>query len=678
MNKDPSGFERPIRLLPEALRNQIAAGEVVERPASVLKELVENSLDAGADNIAVVLEDGGQSLLLVRDNGLGVSAGELELAVTRHATSKVVSFEDLLRVTAYGFRGEALASIASVSDLTMRSARKGGGEGSFIRVRHGEIAASGPCALPSGTTVEVRELFANVPARLKFLKSPASELKRCKEHLCRLALAREDVAFSLSVRGGGGAERELLRFDRGQETRLRLLQMLPAQLVEDLTPFGREEGGLRVGGLTSPPRHAQARGDKILLYVNRRPVSNRLLLQAVREAYKGRLTSREYPQTLLFLDLDPREVDVNVHPAKSEVRFRDERAVFSAVLKALRAVLDRMPGASEQVFAAHVPPGGDEAGAAWPDASGAQPGKDARSGPGSFAERPARPQGFWGGMDRPPLLERRPGAFFDAGETLYVELPEPPPAADARGPAGDAGPAGVGDGPELFSSALYRDARPAALRESSAAYGAAGNGPGAGNGASAKGPGAGAYPVTVEAFTCLGQLADSYLILLRGDSLFLLDQHAAHERVLLNIIEKQTESASSQLLALPMDIALHPSEQELLEGLFSELTRLGFALRKDGDQLKVSGVPPLLGRARGLAFLRDLLSGRARGFDDIRHLMACRSAIKAGQTLTGDEAAELLRLWLQSPNCGFCPHGRPTILEFDPKTLEKLFKRKIG
>ena len=708
---------RPIRLLPEALRNQIAAGEVVERPASALKELVENSLDAGADDIAVSLEDGGQSLLLVRDNGKGIHPDEMELALTRHATSKVASFTDLLHVADYGFRGEALASIASVSDLILRSAlHESGGpdaphgsfqdapSGAFIRVRHGEITDRGPCAMPPGTVVEVRELFANVPARLKFLKTPATELKRCKEHLLRLALSRPDAAFSLTVLGEGGKERELLRCDKGDDARLRLLHMLPAHVVEDLVPFQGERGGIRVSGLASLPQHAQARADRLLLYVNNRPVNNRSLLQAVREAYKGRLTSREYPQVLLFLEIDPGEVDVNVHPAKSEVRFRDERAVFSAVLAGLRPVLERLGAApahtifdgaasdpAQSVFQGELPP--------LNATSHAQPGSFfdtpffqsqdtvASYGGPAAAEafdttpREARPQGFWGRVDNPRLVDRpvADGRDFDESEVLtntdgsfagppeHAALPQEPAAENAEHAAA------------LFTSGLHRAARPVGASDSGSAYmpgGAtahAGNNPPLLPGGTAAG-----FPVEVEGFLCLGQVDDTYLILLRARSLFLVDQHAAHERVLLHRIEKQSESAASQLLALPMHLTLHPSESERLEEFFAELTRLGFALRRESGGVQVSGVSPLLGRSRGMAFLRDLLAGRTEGLDDIRHMMACRSAIKAGQSLTADEAAELVRQWLHTPDFRFCPHGRPTVLEFDPAALEKLFKRKVN
>ncbi|MDR2668540.1 MAG: DNA mismatch repair endonuclease MutL, partial [Desulfovibrio sp.] len=366
---------RSIRLLPEVLRNQIAAGEVIDRPASVLKELVENSLDSGASEISVSLQEGGISLVAVRDNGSGIPADELKAAVTRHATSKVTGFHDLLNVASYGFRGEALASIGSVSDMLLESAYRGNhrpgrnsedasgisrGEhsrpdvseedsatracGACIRVRHGVISDPAPSAVVEGTNIEVRDLFANVPARLKFLKNPATELKRCRELLLRPALAHLDTTFSLHLSGTGSRGRELLRLPAGLSLQDRLMLIWPPQIVENLRPFAGEHNGIRAHGLMSPPHNSQVRGDRILLYVNGRPVANRIVFQAVREAYKGRLTTREYPQVLLFLEPEHGDVDVNVHPAKTEVRFREERAVFSAVVNILGSSV--VPGGS--------------------------------------------------------------------------------------------------------------------------------------------------------------------------------------------------------------------------------------------------------------------------------------------------------------------------------------------
>ena len=659
---------RPIRLLPPALRNQIAAGEVVERPASVLKELVENSLDAGATEVSISLENGGQTLLAVRDNGRGIPAADLELAVTRHATSKVSSFADLLHVASYGFRGEALPSIGSVADMLVESAYcpEGGdcAEGAFIRVRHGETAASGPSSLPRGTLVEVRDLFANVPARLKFLKTPATELKRCEETLIRLALARPDTGFSLSVSGADKAQ-ERMRLEAGLSLPERLISIWPRQLVDSLCPFDAERSGMRVRGLVSPAQQAQARGDRILIYVNNRPVQNRLLLQALRQAFTGRLTSREYPQAVLFLDMDPQEVDVNVHPAKSEVRFRDERAVFGAVLHALEKAL------SGSVAGFFDPLG--------PAASGVSASGGQAAASPEQAELPPlpahspRPAGFWGSIDAPRLVDR-------------VEREREDPAEQREDAPGIL--SSDGDRP---SGTVFHTSRPSTLREAEAGYTPAEAAPPipsslqawggdittfAGAAACPELPQArGGYPVSVGDFVCLGQVADTYLILVRGTSLFLVDQHAAHERVLLHAIRNQSMSAQSQLLTLPADLSLHASEKTRLEQLFGQLTNLGYSLSATRAGVSVSGVPPLLGRAGGLELLRDILSERVDGPEELLHRMACRAAIKAGQTLTADETAGLLRQWLDTPERAFCPHGRPTVLHFDPAALEKMFKR---
>ena len=635
---------RAILLLPPALRNQIAAGEVVERPASVLKELVENSLDAGATEISITLENGGQTLLAVRDNGRGIPAAELELAVTRHATSKVASFADLLHVTSYGFRGEALPSIGSVADMLLESAfcpqKRGCAEGAFIRIRHGEIAASGPSSLPYGTLVEVRDLFANVPARLKFLKSPSTELKRCQETLIRLALARPDTGFSLSV-SGAGKPQERMRIEAGLSLPERLSRIWPHQLVESLHPFDAERSGMRARGLVSPAQQAQTRGDRMLTYVNNRPVQNRLLLQALRQAFKGRLTSREYPQAVLFLDMDPQEVDVNVHPAKSEVRFRDERAVFGAVLYALEKALS---GPSANVFAPL-----DPAVETFP-ASGKQdpvPGK-APEQAGLLlppVARTSRPAGFWGSIDAPRLVDRIEREYEAPVEQRVSALHEEVSAYGSVPDSAQTGGGRIGAGDIV---------EPPESEPSQAQCG---------------------YPVSVGGFVCLGQAAAAYLILVRGDALFLLDQHAAHERVLLHAVKSQNMSAHSQLLMIPAELSLHAAETARLEELFGQLADLGYSLSITPAGLSVSGVPPLLGRAGGLELLRNILSERVDGAEELLHRMACQAAIKAGQVLTADEAAGLLRQWLATPDRAFCPHGRPAVLCFDQAALEKMFKR---
>lgn len=563
-------------------------------------------------------------------------------------------------------------------------------EAAFIRVRHGDICEEGPSALPEGSLITVRELFANVPARLKFLKSPATELKRCQELLSRLALARTDVGFTLSV-GSTGNERIVLRLEPGRSLAERVGRIWPAQSVDALVPLSGERGGIRVRGLASLPQCAQAKGDRIWLYVNGRPVSSRLLMQALREAYKGRLTTREHPQAVLFLDIEPQEVDVNVHPAKTEVRFRDERAVFMAVRTVLEQALAGhgplsgvgvdLPGDDERGWRPSTPP--QEQGFLPPLYSGDEGGKPPSFFAGQGTQREQRPTGFWGSIDRPRIMEapalREPSAEDER------------PGTDAAGSSGlfdrhyDAGRAvgvaeGIGRTPAALPPHVFSDALPSfEIAESGRPEAERGDvlGQGAEAALHSAETHTGGYPVRVGGLVCLGQVGDTYLIIVKGDALMLLDQHAAHERVLLHGIERQNAGGASQLLALPQELTLHPAESRRLQELFSQLTQLGYALDAAADTVVVKGVPPLLGRQRGLEMLRDILNDRTDGLDDLFHLMACRSAIKAGQCLTGDEAAGLLRRWVETPDCEFCPHGRPTVLSFDMAALEKMFKRKI-
>ena len=707
--------KRHIRLLPPELRNQIAAGEVVERPASVLKELVENSLDAQAGQIDVCLENGGQSRISVQDDGCGIPAEDLELAVTRHATSKIACLEDLERILSYGFRGEALPSIASVSRFSITSAHAGE-DGNVtahrVEVEHGLLKSSGPAALHRGTLVEVRDLFSNIPARLKFLKTPSTEFKRAQDWLARLALTRPEVGFSLH-----SGEREALRFLPGQTLAGRLAILWPRLVVDALRPFDGQRHGIRAHGLAALPNVSQPRGDRILLYVNGRSVTDKRLLAAVREAYKGRMTSRDYPQIVLFVEMDPAEVDVNVHPAKSEVRFRDESAVFSSVLHAVQAALVTS-------F--------DVADAAWHDAGASATGGAVHAAPESKGAGP-RPLGFWGRLDNPPLVERpERDDFAGAGQwqgTAPAAMSSTAPAAayaqnpsrgfgQVDGPASHYGHNPVGEqahGPQpptdpehgtlSFGAAAHGQAqtveqsgdagifvRPEAMdavhgsmAEDSAAYDATPD-------ARSLGPDAAAYaaasyaegesvrdrqPLRVENVEYLGQVADTYLVLRdRAGALLLLDQHAAHERILYARMRRGAFAGSGQLLALPLEMPLHPAERERLFDLRPTLESLGFVLEISASGLEVRGMPPVLSRAEARDFLREALAGRKDDLADMFISMSCKAAIKAGQRLTDDEAAGLLRQWLATDAREYCPHGRPCILRWDALELEKLFKRR--
>ena len=691
-----------IQLLPPSLQNQIAAGEVVERPASVLKELVENSLDAGAEEITITLEDGGQTLLAVHDNGFGIPATELDLALTRHATSKVTSFEDLLHVASYGFRGEALPSIASVAAVRIESAFSPGfaatgkredagetGPGAFLEVAFGETGRRGPASIHQGTRITVRDLFANVPARLKFLKTPATELKRCHEALIRLALVRPQCAFT--VKSGN---RESLRLPANMDLRARLQHIWPPQIAENMVAFCGERHGMKAHGLASLPQFAQAKGDRILLYVNNRPVNDKLILRAVREAYKGRLTSREFPQLVLFLEMPPDLVDVNVHPAKTEVRFREERAVFSTVLHALNDALARHlafgPMIAEEIPAdapchSPLPPLYREGGNA-----GTEPFTDTLAGDIPCGElRPPRPDGFWGRLDNPRTVEKSFQQVEDSAEILSVSgafrvsafsgggirpgaVRQEREGYDASEPASQ--PAEWGRGADHSApeqDMLIEGLFPQADSHDSAQTGFASASPLSGVAVVKNG-----FPVVVGPLVCLGQAERTYLIVLDGEELLLLDQHAAHERVLLENIQKHGYEGQSQLLALPEEMALHPAEQDRLRERLHDLARLGYTLKQQEDTLVIRGVPPLLSTSQAVQVLRDILADRMDDMDDTFHFMACRAAIKAGQVLTGDEAAGLLRQWMHIPNGYFCPHGRPIVLRLERNVLEKLFKRR--
>jgi len=623
---------RTIRVLPPHLQNQIAAGEVVERPSSVVKELVENSLDSGADRVQVAIEGGGLSLISVTDNGRGMEQSELRLALTRHATSKLAAVEDLQSLATFGFRGEALPSIASVSRFRVSSKSEDNPDAHFLEMLHGEIVEEGPAALSRGTHIEVRDLFANVPARLKFMKSQTTEIKRCQEVVERVALARLDVSFKFLV-----GERTALRFVAGQDLLARLGVIWPPAVVQALTPVAAEMHGSRVTGFTGLPHAGQARADRMLFYVNGRPVQDRVLLRAVRDAYKGRMLSREYPVAALFLTVAPGEADVNVHPAKTEVRFRDEGHIFTLARAAVARALDL--GAPSERMRSILD--GENA----PDLSRqtlASRGKAASGDLGDASDAPPR-----------PLESRRlaPYQEYLAEVAHEASSPREPEAGETR--AGD-----------------ERRQEPPGLRESPVAYGEREERvetPSSPSRASRVNPG----------MEYLGQVAGTYLVLRLGSGgLALIDQHAAHERILFEKMKAANTRGQSQPLAMGFEMSLHPSEAKKLADLWTDLTALGFQMQsvKPGV-VAVRGVPPLLSTGQAKEFLREILCGQARSMDDLWAVMSCKAAIKAGDTLADDEALALIEAWNEIGGRDYCPHGRPVVVTWDTAELEKLFKR---
>ncbi|WP_419780951.1 DNA mismatch repair endonuclease MutL [Maridesulfovibrio sp.] len=636
-----------IHVLPASLRNQIAAGEVVERPSSVVKELVENSIDAGSTQVDVAVERGGQGFISVKDNGRGIAADELKLAVTRHATSKISNIDDLSAITSFGFRGEALPSIASVSRFKMSSFRKGADEGWAIDVEGGTVIEEGPAAIPGGTSVEVRDLFYNVPARLKFLKTESTEARRCNQVLFKMALANTQAGFSFTSNG-----REQFRLPADQTLPERLSVFWPRNICESLLEFSHEAGEMKVHGCAGIPALAQGRGDRIVMFVNGRPVQDKLLLSAVRGAYKGRLISREYPQTVLFLELPPSLVDVNVHPAKMEVRFQEERAVFGIIRNGIGQALSRYElGIVE----------GDSPMERHP-------------------EIPVRANKLEKRLSESVSLPIEPAAKFSSWNeyknTDFTALDDD----DAEGARSSSLPE--------FSvhDAAERLMEPDVLHEQTADYSAQQV---PGQDASAhdiptpeaqryESGSAGPIYVPGSRIEYLGQVADTYLVLkLPNGSLGLLDQHAAHERVIYENMRSLRTRGESRPLALSIDIALHPSEVQRVQEMWEDLQAAGFMLALEaGQTLSMRGIPPGLETGEAREYLKAAVDGQAKTLDDLWIMLSCKSAIKANLALAADEALSLLEAWVKCPQREYCPHGRPVLVSWSALEMEKLFKRK--
>ena len=634
-----------IQVLPASLRNQIAAGEVVERPSSVVKELVENSIDAGSTQVDVVIERGGQGLISVKDNGFGVAAEELRLAVTRHATSKITNVDDLSAITSFGFRGEALPSIGSVSRFKMTSCMQGSPEGWFIHVEGGEVVEEGPAAIPGGTAVEVRDLFFSVPARLKFLKTESTETRRCHQVLFKISLANLETGFSFISNG-----REQFRLPPGQSLPERLSTFWPRNICESLLEFEHEAGDYKVYGCAGIPGMAQSRGDRIIMFVNGRPVQDKLLISAVRGAYKGRLISREYPQAVLFLELDPHLVDVNVHPAKMEVRFQDESRVFSTIRNGIAQSLSRYElGIVE--------------------------------GPGAFGEispEPAHssrklPQSEISSLPIEPAERNDSSAKFSSWNefknTDFTAIDD-----EESTPVTASGMRSDNDftKPDLPSDHYEAEA----IREQPIPYETvdSSKSPRAESGQSSKG----AMFVTGTAIEYLGQVADTYLVLkLPNGSLGLLDQHAAHERVIYENMRSLRTRGESRPLAIPIQMTLHPSEAGRVQEMWEELQAAGFMLELEaGQNLSMRGIPPGLETGEAREYLKAALDGQAKTLKDLWIMLSCKSAIKANQPLALDEALALLETWVKCPQREYCPHGRPVLVSWSALEMEKLFKRK--
>jgi DNA mismatch repair protein MutL len=604
-----------VRRLDPVLVDRIAAGEVVERPASAVKELVENALDAGARRIEVVIEDGGRRLIRVTDDGAGMDAGDLELAVERHATSKIPD-GDLSRIDTLGFRGEALPSIGSVATLDIVSRQAGADQAHRIRVDQGLRRAVAPAAHPPGTRVEVRDLFAATPARLKFLKSPRAEAQAVADVVRRLAMANPGVRFALS--GDNLAGFDHAACPPGAEgLRARLAQVMGAEFRENALPVDAEREGALLSGFAGLPTFHRANALHQFLFVNGRPVRDKLLSGAVRAAYMDYLPSDRHPALALYVECDPREVDVNVHPAKAEVRFRDPGLVRGLIIGALRQTL----------------------------AGGAMH----RSASGGADKLAAFARASSGGL--------RPGAGAPAWGNA--------PARDWDWRASPAAPAGLSEGaaPAFLHAAPQADARAHAAAPDPAALDA---------------------PLGA----ARAQVHDTYIVAQTRDGMVIVDQHAAHERLVYEKLKRQRAETGveRQMLLIPVVVDLPESDIARLTENADALARSGLVLEPFGPgALAVSEAPALLAKADLAQLVRDVadaLADEAQStalearLDHVLATMACHHSVRAGRRLTGEEMNALLREMEATPGSGQCNHGRPTYVELKLSDVERLFGRR--
>ncbi len=593
----------PVRQLPESVINRIAAGEVVERPASVVKELVENALDAGARRIEVVLSGGGRRLIRVTDDGSGMSRDDLTLAVERHATSKLPG-DDLHSVSTLGFRGEALPSIGAVAKLSIATRFKGSPNAVEIVVDGGKKQAVKPAALGSGTRIEVHDLFYATPARLKFLKSDRAETAAAVEALRRLALARPDVTFVLATEDRPPITYAAQKNDA--EGRLaRLADVIGADLRENAVPVEGEREGVSVSGVAGLPTFSRANSLAQYLFVNGRPVRDKVLLGAVRAAYADLLHGDRHPVVALFLTLDPREVDVNVHPAKTEVRFRDAGLVRALLVRSLQEALGTGARKSATTGAARLV---------------------------AFARRHgvSRPPANWRGSAAPAFT---PGFEEDAQEVFSTLAA---PSADARANFAPASP-------ELLDKPL----------------GAA-----------------------------RAQLHETYIVAQTRDGLVIVDQHAAHERLVYERLKAAMErdGAARQILLVPAVVELDPADAAALVERAGDLAKMGLVIEAFGaGGVLVREAPALLGDADIAGLVRDLAEHMAewdaalpleRRLLAVASSMSCHGSVRAGRRLKPEEMNALLREMEATDYAGQCNHGRPTYIELKLFDIEKLFGRR--
>lgn len=581
----------PIKLLDDNLINKIAAGEVIEKPASVVKELVENAIDAGATRIMVNVSQGGIDMIEVEDNGCGLSGDEVSLALQRHATSKISTAEDLFNICTMGFRGEALPSIASVARVDIYS-KKSGYDGVHVTVAGGQILEMDPFACPDGTRVVITDLFYNTPARRKFLKSPVSEGRHIHEFMVKLALSRPDISFTYK------SEKKTYFKTPGKGNLLdTVIAVYGHDFVSSLTPVEFTGERYSLSGLVSTPAISRVNRRNQIFFINRRPIRSPMLYKAVDEAYRGLLISREFPVVVLFITVTPEDVDVNVHPQKTEVRFRDEKTVFKMVCGIVRKALEEI----DYRFTGEIKPGQP------PFIAGISSRSNISTAPALYEKSLRGFETVFPGSSN----EKQAGWIPSAVKSEYIEINEPAP---------------------------------------------------------------GEYRV-------IGQCLKSYIMVENKNELWLVDQHAAHERInYARLKDCQSSSRPMQMLAIPLTMQISAAKMQLLEKNRQLIVNRGLDIDTIGPTTIVLRAAPIMIQGKEFEIINELLDLLEDDkVIDLEHetiaMMACKKAIKAGECLTMAEMEKIIKDLLSVDNFRNCPHGRPTMLCLSRQEIDRRFKR---
>lgn len=649
-----------IRVLPDNLANQIAAGEVVERPASVIKELVENAIDAGSKQIFVDIELGGRRLMRVSDNGEGMLRDDAILAFERHATSKIRTLEDLGAIDTLGFRGEALASIASVAKVELITKIEDEIAATSVIIEGGRLLDVKDAARDRGTTISVRDLFFNTPARRKFMRSEATENYHLTSIVTHYALAHPEIAFTLTTNG-----REVIRVSPARDLRERSFQVFGSGLIESLLPVsGGRDHVARVSGFISAPRERRTNRDSQYFFVNQRFVKDKTIAGGLLEGYRSVLPHGVYPVAFLFLDVPPDEIDVNVHPAKTEIRFRRNEAVKDVIAEAIKNALAsagvQSTVSDESAQPSPAPPEGTQV-AQEPRSETVepivvQPMIDLRPEPNvqtaiTFADpdpAKAHPETNTeydsGSLDSAVLFEENFARIFESTTDTRRD------AGDEVQPSGYAFLPPVDSAERLVKKTEVADVNSGKIRP-------------------------------------LAQLHDSFIIAVDDEGLLLIDQHVAHERILFDKFRKKEldRNIESQNLLLPETLDLSPAQAEVFSGIEEELGKLGFGMmRLSGRTIAVKSVPTDLPVPETRNLLREILDNvdlekrgdaKASLRDEIAASLACKAAVKINMTLTFEKMNWLIENLLTTSSPTTCPHGRPVILRLSMKDIERGFHR---